>query len=35
MGPIAHEFIDLKTKELETYGSYVTPWEIQRYLTSL
>ncbi len=35
LGVIADEFIELKTKEWETYDSQVTPWEIDRYLTFL
>jgi glutamine synthetase len=33
LGAIADEFIELKTKEWETYDAQVTPWEIDRYLT--
>lgn len=33
LGPIAKEFIDLKTKEWETYNKHVTTWEIKEYLT--
>jgi len=33
LGPIAEEFIDLKTKEWETYDSQVTSWEVDQYLT--
>ncbi|HUS38296.1 MAG: type III glutamate--ammonia ligase [Pirellulales bacterium] len=33
LGVIADEFIDLKTKEWETYDAQVTPWEIDKYLT--
>src|SRR5579871_4243009 len=33
LGVIADEFIDLKTKEWETYDRQVTPWEIDQYLT--
>jgi glutamine synthetase len=33
LGVIADEFIDLKTKEWETYDRQVTPWEIDEYLT--
>ena len=33
LGPIADEFIQLKTKEWETYDQQVTPWEINEYLT--
>lgn len=33
LGVIADEFIELKTKEWETYDSQVTPWEIDEYLT--
>ena len=33
LGPIAHEFISLKTKEWEMYDRQVTPWEIREYLT--
>lgn len=33
LGPIADEFITLKTAEWETYDQQVTPWEIREYLT--
>ncbi len=33
LGVIANEFIELKTKEWETYDQQVTPWEINEYLT--
>ncbi|MCC7423186.1 MAG: type III glutamate--ammonia ligase [Planctomycetaceae bacterium] len=33
LGPIAPEFIALKTKEWESYDKQVTPWEIDQYLT--
>ena len=33
LGPIANEFVSLKTKEWETYDRQVTPWEIREYLT--
>ncbi len=33
LGVIADEFIDLKTKEWETYDRQVTPWEVNEYLT--
>ena len=33
LGPIADEFIELKTREWETYDRQVTSWEIDRYLT--
>ena len=33
LGVIADEFIDLKTKEWETYDRQVTQWEIDEYLT--
>ncbi len=33
LGPIAEEFIDLKTKEWQTYDGQVTRWEIDEYLT--
>jgi len=33
LGPIAHEFIELKTKEWETYQRQVTQWELGEYLT--
>ena len=33
LGPIADEFIDLKTKEWETYDGQVTKWEVDEYLT--
>lgn len=33
LGPIADEFIELKTKEWETYDGQVTQWEVDEYLT--
>ena len=33
LGVIADEFIDLKTKEWQTYDSQVSQWEIDEYLT--
>ena len=33
LGPIAEEFIELKTLEWEEYDSQVSSWEIQKYLT--
>lgn len=33
LGVIADEFIELKTREWETYDRQVTPWEISEYLT--
>jgi len=33
LGVIADEFIELKTREWETYDRQVTPWEINQYLT--
>ena len=33
LGVIAEEFIELKTKEWETYDRQVTQWEIDEYLT--
>lgn len=33
LGPIACEFLALKTKEWESYDRQVTPWEIDQYLT--
>ncbi|MFN0056417.1 MAG: type III glutamate--ammonia ligase, partial [Planctomycetales bacterium] len=33
LGPIADNFIDLKTREWESYDRQVTPWEINQYLT--
>ena len=33
LGPIADEFIQLKTQEWETYDQQVTEWEINEYLT--
>ena len=33
LGPIADEFIELKTREWQTYDQQVTPWEINEYLT--
>jgi glutamine synthetase len=35
LGPIADEFIELKTLEWETYSAQVTQWELEQYLTSL
>ncbi len=34
LGPIADEFIDLKTKEWESYDRQVSRWEIDQYLTA-
>ncbi len=33
LGMIAAEFVDLKTKEWETYDAQVTRWEVDQYLT--
>lgn len=33
LGPIADEFLELKTREWESYDRQVTPWEIDQYLT--
>ena len=33
LGVIFDEFIDLKTKEWQTYDQQITPWEISEYLT--
>jgi glutamine synthetase len=33
LGPIANEFLQLKTREWETYHRQITRWEIERYLT--
>ena len=33
LGGIADEFIELKTKEWETYDRQVTQWEVDEYLT--
>ena len=33
LGVIADEFIELKTREWETYDRQVTPWEVNQYLT--
>ena len=33
LGPIADEFIELKTREWESYHRQVAPWEIEEYLT--
>jgi len=33
MGIIADEFIELKSREWETYDRQVTPWEVNQYLT--
>ncbi|MEK6247379.1 MAG: type III glutamate--ammonia ligase, partial [Planctomycetales bacterium] len=33
LGVITDEFIDLKTKEWDTYGGQVTQWELDEYLT--
>jgi glutamine synthetase len=35
LGPIAEEFIDLKTREWSAYHRQVSPWEVEQYLTSL
>ena len=35
LGVIADEFIDVKTRELQTSEQQVTSWEIDRYLTQL
>ncbi len=34
LGPIAQEFVDLKTAEWSAYDAQVSRWEIDRYLTS-
>ena len=34
LGPIADEFVALKTREWESYDRQVTPWEINQYLTA-
>lgn len=33
LGVIAEDYIDLKTREWETYDQQVTAWEIDEYLT--
>ena len=33
LGVIADEFIELKTREWESYDRQVTPWEVNQYLT--
>lgn len=33
LGVLADDYIDLKTKEWETYDRQVTPWEVNQYLT--
>jgi glutamine synthetase len=33
LGPIAGEFIELKSREWATYDAQVTRWEIDEYLT--
>ncbi len=33
LGVIASEFIELKSREWESYDRQVTPWEVQQYLT--
>ena len=33
LGPIADQFIELKTREWETYDQQVTAWELNEYLT--
>jgi glutamine synthetase len=33
LGVLAGDYIDLKTKEWETYERQVSPWEIEQYLT--
>ena len=35
LGPIAEEFIELKTREWETYHKQVSQWEVDQYLTVL
>jgi len=35
LGVIAEDFIELKTREWQTYHKQVTPWEVGRYLTLL
>ncbi len=34
LGPVAGEFIDLKSREWATYHRQVTPWEVEQYLTA-
>ena len=34
LGPIASEFIELKTLEWETYDRQVSAWEVDQYLTA-
>ena len=33
LGVIADEFIELKSREWESYDRQVTPWEVGQYLT--
>ena len=33
LGPVAEEFINVKTQEWEEYDSQVSSWEIDQYLT--
>ncbi|HUE16580.1 MAG TPA: hypothetical protein VMR25_20570, partial [Planctomycetaceae bacterium] len=33
LGVLADDYIDLKTKEWETYDRQITPWEVSQYLT--
>ena len=33
LGPIADEFISLKSRESQTYDQQITPWEVNEYLT--
>ena len=33
LGPIADEFIDIKTREWQACEQQITPWELNQYLT--
>jgi glutamine synthetase len=35
LGALADDYIDLKTKEWETYERQITPWEVDQYLTGI
>jgi glutamine synthetase len=34
LGPIADEFIELKSREWASFHRQVTPWEVEQYLTA-
>ena len=35
LGPIAEEFIELKSREWQTYHKQVSKWEVDQYLSVL